>query len=346
MADQWYYTQQGQRKGPVPEEQIRQLMSSGQMQLTDLVWKQGMVQWTQASQIFSSPPLRKVQGMWSRLTTLQKALVAGGIAVVGVVLLSCLGIFGIGGKKHDTSISEWNATSESIDVALAKADQQWDAGKKAEAFDGYMNLISGGAHTFRLGHSRDLPRLYRRVIDYQVEKAGPESARELIRDALRKNVVLTLSSPEANAIVAEERPAAENEIAKEAERQDKRRNPSMNENMSGGKGSTEPIGSASSQEEMNRLFEILFKQVRPGMSSDRILALMGPPHKKEQKDLSDIGGQVMEIWTYHLVSDENNFIILIFKGGVLDSGGSPGYDIKTGRLKAVDDLEDLLNKSK
>jgi hypothetical protein len=116
--------------------------------------------------------------------------------------------------------------------------------------------------------------------------------------------------------------------------------------MSGGKGSTEPIGSASSQEEMNRLFEILFKQVRPGMSSDRILALMGPPHKKEQKDLSDIGGQVMEIWTYHLVSDENNFIILIFKGGVLDSGGSPGYDIKTGRLKAVDDLEDLLNKSK
>ena len=56
MAEQWYYAQQGQRKGPVSEEQIRQLMSSGQIQPTDLVWKQGMAQWTQASQVFATLP--------------------------------------------------------------------------------------------------------------------------------------------------------------------------------------------------------------------------------------------------------------------------------------------------
>lgn len=57
MAEQWYYTQQGQRIGPLPEEQIRQLMSSGQLQPTDLVWKSGMAQWTQARQVFPpSPP--------------------------------------------------------------------------------------------------------------------------------------------------------------------------------------------------------------------------------------------------------------------------------------------------
>ena len=55
VAEQWYYAQQGQRKGPVSEEQIRQLMSSGQIQPTDLLWKKGMAQWTQASQAFPRP---------------------------------------------------------------------------------------------------------------------------------------------------------------------------------------------------------------------------------------------------------------------------------------------------
>ena len=45
MAEQWYYSKQGQRTGPVSEEQLKQLASSGQVQPTDLVWKQGMPQW-------------------------------------------------------------------------------------------------------------------------------------------------------------------------------------------------------------------------------------------------------------------------------------------------------------
>ena len=56
MAEQWYYAQQGQRKGPVSEREIRQLISSSQLQPTDLVWKQGMAQWTKASQFFPPPP--------------------------------------------------------------------------------------------------------------------------------------------------------------------------------------------------------------------------------------------------------------------------------------------------
>ncbi len=55
MAEQWYYVQQGQRNGPVSEQEIRQLISSGQVQPNDLVWKQGMAQWTQASQVFLPP---------------------------------------------------------------------------------------------------------------------------------------------------------------------------------------------------------------------------------------------------------------------------------------------------
>ena len=54
--EQWYYAQQGQRKGPVSKEQIRKLMSSGQLQASDLVWRKGMAQWTQTSRVFPPPP--------------------------------------------------------------------------------------------------------------------------------------------------------------------------------------------------------------------------------------------------------------------------------------------------
>lgn len=58
MVDQWYYADQGQRNGPVTEEQIKKLAVTGQIKPSDMVWKQGMTQWIQASQIAGLlPPL-------------------------------------------------------------------------------------------------------------------------------------------------------------------------------------------------------------------------------------------------------------------------------------------------
>ncbi|MGA2032038.1 MAG: DUF4339 domain-containing protein [Thermoguttaceae bacterium] len=51
MADQWYYTEQGQRKGPVSEDDLKQLASTGRIKPADLVWKQGMAAWGPASQV-------------------------------------------------------------------------------------------------------------------------------------------------------------------------------------------------------------------------------------------------------------------------------------------------------
>jgi len=48
MAEQWYYTRQGQRFGPLSQEQIRQLAQVGQLQQSDLVWTEGMSEWTPA----------------------------------------------------------------------------------------------------------------------------------------------------------------------------------------------------------------------------------------------------------------------------------------------------------
>ncbi|HUT12067.1 MAG TPA: DUF4339 domain-containing protein [Thermoguttaceae bacterium] len=51
MADQWYYAQDGQRHGPISREQLDELATSGQLQADNLVWTEGMDQWTAASQI-------------------------------------------------------------------------------------------------------------------------------------------------------------------------------------------------------------------------------------------------------------------------------------------------------
>ncbi len=51
MADEWYYTNQGQQMGPVGEAILKQMANSRMLQPTDLVWKQGYPQWVAASSV-------------------------------------------------------------------------------------------------------------------------------------------------------------------------------------------------------------------------------------------------------------------------------------------------------
>lgn len=58
MADEWYYTRNGERMGPVTTSQLRTEAASGRVQPTDLVWTDGMPQWIPASaarEIFPDP---------------------------------------------------------------------------------------------------------------------------------------------------------------------------------------------------------------------------------------------------------------------------------------------------
>jgi len=47
MDKLWYYTQGAaqEKKGPVPEDEIRLLVASGQIQPSDLLWSEGMANW-------------------------------------------------------------------------------------------------------------------------------------------------------------------------------------------------------------------------------------------------------------------------------------------------------------
>jgi hypothetical protein len=51
MDKLWYYTQGAaqEKKGPVPEDEIRLLIASGQIRATDLLWSDGMANWSALS---------------------------------------------------------------------------------------------------------------------------------------------------------------------------------------------------------------------------------------------------------------------------------------------------------
>jgi hypothetical protein len=55
--DEWYYTQNGQRSGPIKSDRLKALATSGGLGPDDLVWKQGMDGWVKASQIKGLLPL-------------------------------------------------------------------------------------------------------------------------------------------------------------------------------------------------------------------------------------------------------------------------------------------------
>ena len=50
MAEQWYFSKHGQRSGPVSDEQLKTLASTGELKPTDMIWKNGMASWTKAGQ--------------------------------------------------------------------------------------------------------------------------------------------------------------------------------------------------------------------------------------------------------------------------------------------------------
>lgn len=51
MSQQWYYAKGGEQRGPVSAAALKDLVASGQLATTDLVWKQGMADWVPSQQV-------------------------------------------------------------------------------------------------------------------------------------------------------------------------------------------------------------------------------------------------------------------------------------------------------
>ena len=48
---EWYYAKHGKQEGPVSTDALKSLINTGQVAPTDLVWREGMAEWTPAAQV-------------------------------------------------------------------------------------------------------------------------------------------------------------------------------------------------------------------------------------------------------------------------------------------------------
>ena len=51
MAAEWFYGKDNKQHGPVSAAQLKQLAQAGKLSATDLVWREGMDEWTPASKV-------------------------------------------------------------------------------------------------------------------------------------------------------------------------------------------------------------------------------------------------------------------------------------------------------
>ena len=249
-------------------------------------------------------------------------------------LLTILAIILVMGCGKEKKPSSWDYDDSQIKETIAKADQLWESGQKADAVDEYTSAMYGehGARYFHMENRGEAPRIYRRVIDYKIEVGGLEAARDDIEDALKTKITLSLSTPEANEFVAKVREERDQGNREAAERMDARR----------------ATGGRSTSGSHKQVDVTLITKLRPGMTEDQVVAILGQPHDVSDVTLDAIpefnqSKRVISTWTYN--PDSNSFMVLVFENGILGEGQSGGYDIKKGIL-IPKEFNDLLREAK
>jgi len=102
VTAQWFYGRSGQQNGPVPTEQLRQLVASGQVQPTDLIWKEGMASWvpaTELEQLAAAEPTTSdgarqlAEGVLARFDLLTGGRIKSGWLKVGIGIVAAIVVF-------------------------------------------------------------------------------------------------------------------------------------------------------------------------------------------------------------------------------------------------------------
>ncbi len=136
---EWFYLKDGEKAGPLPWSQLRQLAASSKLRPTDHVWKEGMPSWSAANSVAhlfpaplaasspsvvppapaatpASPPdapgpagkivnlLNQANDLWRKLTLLQRICVIAVAALVVVLFLVSTVIKATGGGEQGTSL--------------------------------------------------------------------------------------------------------------------------------------------------------------------------------------------------------------------------------------------------
>jgi len=81
MSAQWYYTKNGEKKGPVTDKELKELALNGGISPTDSLWKEGMAEWKTAGTFKSlftaslpttppppNPPVSGTKNIWQNMS--------------------------------------------------------------------------------------------------------------------------------------------------------------------------------------------------------------------------------------------------------------------------------------
>ncbi len=166
MAAEWHYGQGEEQRGPVPLEELKQLVASGQVKPTDMVWNEDMPDWLPAKdveELFSKQKTTSEQAAIKPVPEPSASLPSkqsfDAVAVMRKVLSSCRNVIGIAAlcavllivvisvifsgsrKQPDKSVAE--DLPENVEDAMAVL--------KTNPTDPEANLAVGRYYCFRKG---------------------------------------------------------------------------------------------------------------------------------------------------------------------------------------------------
>ncbi len=233
MSQEWYYTQNGERQGPVSPKQLKQLVTKGEIQPTDLVWTEGKDEWIPASSIKglfqakkrskvkNSPPTIPTQSnknsdqpsffsrmitKFTNLKTPQKIAVCC-IGTMGIFFFLCIGLCGIG-------TIGLNAEKREVAMKIDEANTLWDQGEKGKAIVLYKE-VSRKDPMYMPENQR--PVLFGRLLDHAAESGNDTEMRRLINRA--KGFTPDCKSDVAKRFVAQMEAEKKDEEAKKESEQ-------------------------------------------------------------------------------------------------------------------------------
>ena len=186
MATEWHYGQGEEQHGPVPLEELKQLVASGQVQPTDMVWNPDMPDWLPAGEVeelfpkqrqelvtepvpepspsvSSTQPCDKAVAIRTLLTSHKTAVGIAALCVVGLVVLVSF-LLSRGNKEPKQSVSETAAKNLSPEQPKDLPENVANAMTTLTTApdDAEANLVVGGYHCFTKGEwDKGLPMLAR-----------------------------------------------------------------------------------------------------------------------------------------------------------------------------------------
>lgn len=212
MSVLWHYVQNGATLGPVPEEKIHELVSSGALRGSDLVWREGLDSWSTIQAIpelitavpqRNEPPLQPPsKGALTPLAPVKR------MGIGGKVVIGCGGLLGLFLLTGVVASSSWGGRNYTPNLPPT-ADQKpnpepsQSQGQPNEAFTNEVLRVYNLRSTTGKGHV-DFTKIEDRSISITITYDTPQSLL-----AVKKDLKVMVMAVIAKLLVDGHRPSEE-----------------------------------------------------------------------------------------------------------------------------------------